>query len=605
TMQRHRVTYFVVVIAVLVGSSLAAGPFAPPETDPDSPRKSKLTSDKPDGQILRVDLDADGDPDVLELWWNGKRARWIDENDDMRPADVRGDLASDVVQIDRDGDGFYDGEGDLSIKWADDDGDGRADVQLFGLVMPAGTWLMAFIDVDHDGVNGYIDWTTFEFNAANWRVKPTASPTHTIPPPNFSPDYMGNSIFLKQHRAGVITNPQRNWENPFCFYDFDGDGLTEMAIRLIDTAQRTGGTDSAPQLTYTGYAHHSYVAFDLDNDSSKGNEVDFDLSYRFFSEGDGSKGQRIDYRQHQHKHPAMKAPQWVLDAKLFRFDDWRRLDHFEYVPHDRCFEETFRTDWASTWIVFDEDDDDHRWERVELCYPTRNLYSTARWKGGDQTSGGLPGNVQSDTLGDRGEWDADNSGKGKLYVGRWDGKLHLYGAESGAWIVDDGARYWGSSPVLGNSSPQRATKVGEVVQYHDTDGNGFFDRITYDYDGDQTIDLTINLADTGKPDEHDLIDPGTLGWQGLHELHKKHAAESFQDALRLYRALWKKGLTTPQLDDLAIASSIGEQYENGYWLKERIFRLLDGQVTGAAQDALRRAHFAGDVAATVKLIEGL
>ena len=589
------------LIGVLACSSPAAEPFAPPETDPASPRKSKLTSDKSDDQIIRTDVDQDGDPDLLELWWNGKRARWIDENDDMRPSDARGDIASDAVQIDRDGDGYYDGQGDLSIKWADGDGDGQADVQLFAQIMPAGTWLMAFIDLDRDGVNGYIDWTTFEFNAANWRVKPTTSPTHTIPPPNFSPDYMGNSIFLKQHRAGEITNPQRSWENPFCFYDFDGDGLTEMAIRLIDTAQRTGGTDSAPQLTYTGYAHHSYIGLDLDNDSGKGNEIDFDMSYRFFSEGDGSKGGRIDYRDDENKHPAMKAPQWVLDAKLFRFDDWRRLEHFEYVPHERCLEETFATDWSSTWIVFDEDDDDHRWERVELYYPTKHIYSTGRWKGRDQTSGGLPGNIQSDTLGDRGEWDADNSGKGKLYVGRWDGKFHLYGAESGAWIVDRDAKYWGSSPVLGSSSPERAKNVEEVVQYHDTDGNGFFDRVTFDYDGDETIDLAITLD----PDEHDLIDPAKLGWRGLHELHAKTASASFQDALKVYRALWKKGLTNAELDDLAIASSIGEQYDHGYWLKEKIFRQLNRKLGGETREALRRAHFAGDIAAVVKLIEDL
>src|SRR5512132_371259 len=35
------------------------------ETDPNSPRKSKLKSDKPDNEILRIDLDNDGDPDIL------------------------------------------------------------------------------------------------------------------------------------------------------------------------------------------------------------------------------------------------------------------------------------------------------------------------------------------------------------------------------------------------------------------------------------------------------------------------------------------------------------------------------------------------------------
>jgi hypothetical protein len=587
------------------GAAGATQRFEFPETDPASPRKSKLKSKTPDAEVLRVDLDNDGDPDLLEHWCSGKRARWIDENDDMKASDVRGDISMDAVQIDRDGDACYDGPEDLNIKWADDDGDGRADVQLFGLVMPSGTWLMAFIDADRDGVNGYIDWTTFEFNAANWRVPPTTSPTHLIPPPNFSPDYMGNSIFLKQHRAGVVSNPQRNWENPFCFYDFDDDGLTEMSIRLIDTAERTGGSESAPELTFTGFAHHSYVALDLDNDTVKGNEVDFDISFRFFSEADGGKGGRIDYRGYRDQHPAMTAPQWVLDARLFRFDTWRRIDHFQYLPHDKCWEETWKTDWARTWIVFDEDDDDHRWERVELYYPTKDVYSTARWKGRDQTTGGLPGNYQSDTLGDRGEWDDDNSGKGKLYVGRWDGKLHLHGAESGAWTVDRGATFWGSSPVLGNSSPRRATRVEEVVQYRDTDANGFFDEITFDYDGDRNVDLKVSLLDLAGGDKHDLVEPGKIGWQGLHELYKRISSDSFQDGLRIYRALWKKGLTTPELDDLAIASSVGQRYDHGYWLKEKIFRLLDARLEGKSRDSLRQAHFSGNVEAMVKLIDDL
>ena len=99
------------------------------ETDASSPRKSKLKSEKQDDEIVRADPDGDGDPDVLEAWWNGKRVRWIDENDDMKASDVRGDTSLDALQVDRDGDGYYDGPEDLNIKWADDDGDGRADVQ--------------------------------------------------------------------------------------------------------------------------------------------------------------------------------------------------------------------------------------------------------------------------------------------------------------------------------------------------------------------------------------------------------------------------------------------------------------------------------------------
>ena len=40
----------------------------------------------------------------------------------------------------------------------------------------------------------------------------------------------------------------------------------------------------------------------------------------------------------------------------------------------------------------------------------------------------------------------------------------------------------------------------------------------------------------------------------------------------VYRAAWRRGLTTPEIDKLASASAIGERYDHGYWLKEKIFR---------------------------------
>ena len=49
--------------------------------------------------------------------------------------------------------------------------------------------------------------------------------------------------------------------------------------------------------------------------------------------------------------------------------------------------------------------------------------------------GGLDDNAQSDAVGDRSEWDLDNSGKGNLYISPLDGKIHLFGAEKGYWRV--------------------------------------------------------------------------------------------------------------------------------------------------------------------------
>lgn len=578
-----------------------------PETDTRSLRHSALQPTEAPGDVIRTDVDHDGDPDIIECWWNGKRSRWFDENDNMSPMDTRGDNADDAVQIDRDGDGFYDGPGDMNVKWVDEDGDGDPDLQLVAMnpslsqksLYAGESHWMVFVDVDDDNVNGYIDWQKFTFE--NWKITGKG---------NFSPDYNGDSAFLKEHLPpAFITDPRYNWENPFAFYDMDGDGVTEMAIRLLDDAIKnpaSDGSDRNDESTgwhFDGKIEEAFNTFDLDNDSQKGNEMDYDLTLKFDSRSDDT---RWDYSRYVHKTPGMRAPDWVLP--FFRFTNWRTIGELIYVPQDKAFDELYRHRYRNAWLTFDEDDDDHRWERVELYYPQGDPYSTAR--GSAEKGGGLDLHPQSDSLGDRGEWDMDFSGGGRLYVGAWDQKIHLAGAERGAWTVDRNAAFWGSWPVAGDSSPETARKVGEVVRYRDTDGNGFLDEVTYDYDGDQTVDLRISLLDYATkrnphPDVHRLFSPARLKWNGLHTLYTEISNRSFQDALTLYRAAWRKGLNTPEMDTLSTASSTAEKYAHGYWLKEELFRALDARLASRPEDRaeLRRLYFTGQLAELGRFIE--
>lgn len=562
----------------------------PRETDIESPRHTQLTGDRvPSEEIVQTDVDGDGDPDILERWWNGKRVRWFDENDDLQSGDRMGDCVDDFLQVDYDGDGFHDGPSDLGIDWVDDDGDGDADLQIIGVhphpdqPRPGGgsSHHMVFVDVDDDNVHGFINWNSWdEFHGSCWRFTGTT---------NFSPDYHGNSIFLKVHYPPfLIADPRYNWENPFAFYDFDGDGCTEMAIRHCDSPMLKT-VDGKQSVEYDGKHEEAFITFDLDNDTQKGNEMDYDLSLRF------SEGEKLDYRRFVHRHPKLKAPLWV--EPYLRFPNWRRIDELIYVPHDRCYQETFKPKWQNIYLVFDEDDDDHRWERVEIYYPGE-VYSTARWGSGGARA--LPGHPQSDSLGDRGEFDEDASGRGKMYVGPWDGKIHLYGAEWGAWLVDYQASYWGSWPVTGDSSPKKAEKVEEVVQYQDTNNNGFIDWISYDYDGDRTPDLTVSLLDFAtpknpEPDACPLILPVREKWPGMHRLFVKISETSWQEALEIYRALWVKGLTNAELDELAIAASTHEKYRNAYWLKEKALRLLLSLSDTNQRQSLIQFYFTGQL----------
>ena len=567
-------------------------------------RKTALKSTTPSDEIVRLDIDHDGKPDILERWWNGKRVRWLDENADMLATDTRGDQVGDVMQIDKNGDGLYDSETDINIKWADNDGDGRADLQAFvtqgrawsnGKFDPAESHWMVFIDVDKDGVLGWLDWDKFDFGDDNWGYTDKT---------DWLPDYHGDAVFLKIHRPPQsLPDPRLNWENPFAFYDFDGDGASEMAMRWLDPVP---ALDKDGKTNLSGVLNEAFVTFDIDNDSTKGNETDYDMSLR------GAGGPGVPYTQFVHKYPALKGNP-KFDG-CFQWNNWRKIDELIYMPHEKSYDAFFNAHWATIYFVFDEDDDDHRWERVEMYYPMHgfggpkdiDLYSTKKWRRGNYAElamagpdekPGISGHPQADSLGDRGEFDEDNSGGGKLYVGVFDRKLHLAGAEWGAWTVDKNGEFHGGSKT---PSPKPiAPRVEEVVKYTDTDQNGFLDTIEYDYDGDRTIDLRVSLLDyrtssNPHPDVVPLIDTHKEGWKGLNVLFGRIASQSFQEALLVYHAAWRRGLTTPEMDKLASASTIGERYDHGYWLKEKVFREIRARVRGSSLEKdLTRLYYTG------------
>jgi len=556
-------------------------------------RKTALKSTSPSDEIVRLDINKDGKPDIIERWWNGKRVRWLDEDGNILPTDTRGDQVNDVLQIDKNGDGLYDGPFDINVKWADNDGDGQADLEAFVTQSPEwgpNNWnaseshWMIYIDVEKDGVLGWLDWTKFDFGNDNWGYTGTN---------DWLPDYNGNSIFLKVHRPPQsLPDPRLNWENPFAFFDYDGDGVSEMAMRWLDPVPPL----DKDKTNLTGVLSEAFVTFDLDNDSTKGNETDYDMSLR------GAGGPGVPYKQFVHKYPALKGNPRFNDC--FQWNNWRQIDELLYLPHEKSFDSFFTAAWKTMYFVFDEDDDDHRWERVEMYYPMHgfggpkdiDIYSTKRWRQGNYAGQamvnegekpGLSGHPQADSLGDRGEFDEDNSGGGKLYLGVFDRKLHLAGAEWGAWTVDKNAEYHGG--VKTPSPKPLAPKVEEVVKYTDTDNNGFLDTVEYDYDGDRTIDFKLSLLDyktstNPHPDVVTLIDTHKEGWKGLNAIFTNVANQSFQEALLVYRAAWRRGLTTPEMDKLASAGAIGERYDHGYWLKEKVFRQIRMRLTQVKQE---------------------
>lgn len=529
-----------------------------------------------------MDLDGDGDPDVLRTVTAGNiPVQWIDDDDDMSVGALEGDLDNDCLMIDRNRDGEYGGYGDLIVDWVGKDGAGNPAMQVVvdipekGRLNYGSGHYMWVIDTDNDNVFNYIDWNTFTLRC--WIHNGQC---------DFFEDYSGNSTFLKIHSSPERINDLRmNWENPFLFYDPDGDGLTEQAIRFCDTPRivKMEGRDSS---VLSGKIDWVSVSLDTDNDNAPGTEFDFDMTLHFSGPG-------FSYKGHSHVNENLRG---LPEADRFFLEPgWRQLPELLYPDHDAAWNLVFREgEWNRVFFTYDEDDDCHRWERVELYNPGDPFKIGAG-------KGGIDSNGQADPSGDRGEWDEDNSGHGKLYVSPMDGKLHLYGAERGCWRIDQNARYYqGMGGIYDGYGPKRMETEPEkfaTVQYTDTDRNGFFDMMEFDMDGDRIFEMKLSMKDLGIDDRCALIDPGQMKYGDFVRLEKKIAANMWKNAESALEIAEGMGLNTGWYALMKDPKSIREQYHYGFWLQFYLYNDLKDLAmrTGdeAVAEMLDRAYLTG------------
>lgn len=518
---------------------------------------SLLRSFNPDfsSEIKQIDLDHDGDPDLIQtMLFDSIPAYWIDDDDDMTDSDREGDMDNDCLIIDRNRDGIFAGPGDLSLDWVDRNNDGIADMQVVvensnPQITNYWDWssnYMWIIDDEKDETFHYIDWKKLVLKC--WAHYGAS---------NFYEDYHGQTLFLKAHLSSYRYNDLRySWENPFSFYDPDGDGLTEMAIRLEDSGEFLDKSEQKDQVDAraTGKIDRAFVTFDLDNDNAPSNEFDFDMTIYFSGEG-------FSYNNQIHRFKNMRG----LPAadSLFYDNRWRTMDELIYTDRDSVWNEIFNAGkWQQCWLTFDEDDDCERWERVEM-YEPKNPFAIGMKKGG------LDNNPQADAAGDRGEWDLDNSGKGNLYIG-FDGRIHLFGAEKGYWRIDQDAKSyqgWGGLYEGGYHRDQTELKKFPTVAYEDTDGDGFFDLEKFDLDGDTIFEYTLKLADYHIQSNYPIFQTAKADYSQLQELFKKSADNMWLQAEKATKAAERYHLNYKWYAQYLHPKSLNEKYQFGYWLQ--------------------------------------
>lgn len=519
-----------------------------------------------------MDLDQDGDPDVLITRIFGDiPVLWIDDNDNMQYGDTEGDMIDDCLLVDRNRDGRFGGPNDLCMDWVDTNKDNIADIQVivsngcgqkFGY-FDWGADFMYIIDFDEtDGIHNYTDWNQI-------RLMCWAHNGHS----NFFTDYHGNTLFLKMHASTFnIDDLRYNWENPFIFYDKDDDGLSEFSIRMVDTpnfrplegkSAHFKEVDKKYEVRFTKKIDWVALAWDLDNDNAPGNEFDFDMSLHFRGEG-------FDYFDQVH---VCKELRGLPEADKF-FDDprWRQQTELIYPGPDNALDLIFergKGKYSQCWFVFDEDDDCNRWERVEF-YEPKDLYTVGLRKGG------LDNNAQSDAIGDRGEWDLDNSGEGCLYVSAFDGRIHLYGAEWGCWRIDQTAYdFQGFGGLYDKWEFHRMNPDQEkfgLVKYTDTDGNGFIDLIEYDLNGDRNFEERVSLPDLGIDDRRTLLETSALSYADMQQVFKTAAEEMWAHAQKVVEVARSQRMNVEWYNFYRQPRSVFERYQYGYWLAFYLYR---------------------------------
>ena len=546
--------------------------------------------------IEYLDLDGDGDPDVLRTsTLHQLPVQWIDDDDDMQEGDLEGDLDSDCLMIDRNRDGKYGSGHDLIIDWNDENGDGRPDMQVVadnsglddrGRFSAHYMWI---IDKDQDQVLNYIDWKTFKIEG--WEHSGRC---------HFFEDYIGQSIMLKSHTSSFnLKDVRYSWENPFLFYDHDGDGLTEMAIRLTDHPEVDSKAEPLPEqgeitdemrsFYFDGMINNAYLTFDLDNDNGPGNEFDYDMSLKF-------SGQGFDYRDQVHTYQSMKG---LEGSEIYFYDPrWRNMTELIYADHSAAYDLVFQKGkWSSCWLTYDEDDDCQRWERVEF-YDPRDPFKSGVY------NGGLDHNAQADVSGDRGEWDLDFSGRGQLYIGSFDGRIHLLGAEWGCWRIDQHATWfqgwqgWRGPNIQPEDHIEMEPEIFPTIKYTDRNQNGFFDFIEYDLNGDREFENTVDLLSLGIPDTSAVIHTAGLDYEDLGELYAGMANQQWQKALLAVKVAKLHRLNTGWYANLMNPLSLREKYHCGYWLNFYLYSDLRylGEIRQDAEFVrlCDRAYFGGD-----------
>jgi hypothetical protein len=357
------------------------------------------------GSILTLDFDGKGGIDATA--WREDGARIVATGRLEGLPDPSAPPANVTIIVDADSDGLP----DHVAAYKDTNGDGKSDVQELyelrsGELSPRGIGVRVGFDFDGGGL-------------------PLHTTTYAYSPPRdmWQSRFDGDVLFVAGRRDDATGVWASAYENPFCFYDDDGDGRADEALRF-----------EGEDLRVTSIRW----SFDVDRSPTSTGRPAYDFSITAVGSLRAPESQADSIR--------------LLDGGTLRYVSWSKA---------RNLVRSVR--WRAALLVWNEDG---RNTDATPGQPERE-----RWEGViGETFRGFPqiGGPACGLSNKRYELDADGSGRLQVYFSRVDGRIHLLGAEIGQFDI----RLPGTPPLA------------RTVTTSDADQDGYLDTWSWSSDPD-------------------------------------------------------------------------------------------------------------------------
>ena len=543
------------------------------------------------------DLNRDARPDTLLTVWNDRTIAVVSDDGTLpwSPAEegrnwhayftqafnvgqeppqtwntMRSGWGGYTIFVDSDQSGRFDDPADWYYKVLDLNQDGDPDGEFYHAYPGANDASKTHINLSGEREMSLLNWKDFAYGYEN----------RSLDGGKYVMNVHGNGFFMNAYAPEV----QTGIENPLAWYDFDFDGFNNMSTRYS-----SANVDRAEGRHISRYEQIE-IAFELNGNTNMQRWHSLDMQLTFVGDQRFRKVRETEFTgglEYGHFVDRIPGIEGLRDAEFL--SENKRRSRLEVVRRYMPYLDGYRVatdyrDWLSVWLQFDEDDDDTRWEEMFSRYEPENF-------------------VLSDRIGDRYERDSHFQGQGKLYIGKFDRRIHLWHADFAVWDVDPLVWYKGEEAYFStvttrpDDGPQPPVGLRYPrVRYTDTDGNGFFDQIAYmtvEYTGQfgdeavtEKVERVVSLLDYADetmphPDVCELIDPRVdvplTGWSlakwdrrplepadfagtpvlaGFEKMSGAYAAVSeqmWQDATRLHRLAKERGLNRSEdLDRVAI-----------------------------------------------------